>query len=90
MRYDLRLAFLGGALWLELSEVGNLGIERFMQTLLNLRCTKLDAGNDIYECIIFKISYLITQPQEQRHPPQQQKAQLDNESSNRRPYGIFL
>lgn len=63
MRSDLRSVFLDGALELGLSEVENLDIERFMQTLLNLRCTKLSAGNDIYECIIFKTFYLITQPQ---------------------------
>lgn len=63
LRSDLRSVFLGGALELELSEAEKLDIERFMQTLLNLRCTKLGAGNDIYECIIFKTFYLITQPQ---------------------------
>lgn len=48
---------MGVALWLELSEAENLGIERFMQTLLKLRCTKMGAGNDIYKCMVFKIFF---------------------------------
>lgn len=65
---------MGVALWLKHSDAENLGTERFMQTLLKLRFTELCAGNEIYECIIFKAFFLISQTWEQRHPAQQQKA----------------
>lgn len=52
-----QINFLGVALWLKLSEAENQGIERFMQTLLKQRSSKLGADNEICECIIFKIFF---------------------------------
>lgn len=57
LRSDLRSAFLGVAVWLKLSKAENLDIERFMQTLLKLRCSRLGAGNETCECIVFKIFF---------------------------------
>lgn len=48
---------MGVALWMKLSEAENLSRERFMQTLLKLRCTKLGSGSELCECIISKIFF---------------------------------